>query len=310
MKFKFTVSLIFSLIFLCSQHSNAQDTSQLVNTKMKVPPLDTTTARPKKSYVGLALSYVNDNIYLGRKDSLRVPYLSPKIGYYHKSGVFVEIETGFNTSSANSGLDLVTLAAGYAFESGNYDAQFTASKFSYSSSSASVKSEIKGSIEYINGYDFGFIKPTLQGDINFGSRTDYALAFGLEHSFYAAGEKLEITLTAVTNAATQNYYSSYYKVRKYNPKRKTKLLPTGVASISGEVLDASSFKILDTELSLPIHYQTGKCTFGFIPTYALPVHPAQVVITTTLNNGTNNTRTATEKLSNSFFGTLELLIKL
>jgi hypothetical protein len=125
-----------------------------------------------------------------------------------------------------------------------------------------------------------------------------------------AGEKLEITPTVVANAATQNYYSSYYKARKYNPKRKTKLLPTGVASISGEVLNASSFKVLDSELSLPIHYETGKCTFGFIPTYALPVHPAEVVITTTLNNGTSTTRTATEKLSNSFFGTLELLIKL
>lgn len=306
MKFTFTISLIF----LCSQHSSAQDTSQIVNLKPKTAASDSIAARPKKSYAGLGLNYVNDNVYLGRKDSVHVPYLSPKIGYYHKSGVFAEVEVGFNTSTVNSGLDLVTLAAGYALESGNYDAQFTASKFSYSSSSTSVKSEIKGSVEYMNGYDFGFIKPTLQGDINFGTRTDYAAAFGLEHSFYMAGEKLEITPTALTNAATQNYYSSYYKVRKYNPKRKTKLLPTGVASISGEVLDASSFKILDSELSLPIHYQAGKCTFGFIPTYALPIHPAQVVITTTLNNGTSTTRTATEKLSNSFFGTLELLIKL
>jgi hypothetical protein len=270
---------------------------------------DSLKAHPKKSYAGLAFSYVNDNIYQGRKDSLPVPYFTPKIGYYHKSGLFVEAAIGVNASSNNSGIDLFSFDAGYSFTAGNYEGELTATKLSYNSNSANVKSEMTGTLEYLNAFDLGFIKPTVQGAINFGTKNDYAASFGLEHSFYAINDKLEITPTAIANASTQNYYNSYYKARKYNPKRKAKLLPVGVASISGEVLNAAAFKVLDYELSLPIHFESGKFTFGLIPVYAIPVHPAQVVLTTTLNNGTVKTRTATESISNNFFGTLELLIK-
>lgn len=318
MKFNFATSLIIAFILLQLQ-INAQIKKDPANSKQDPVSAatgthdmltDSISVKPKKNHFEIGLSYLTDNIYLGRKDSVRLPYLGPKIGYYDKSGFFAEVEAGFNTSSTNGGLDLITLASGYSFTAGNYEGQFTASKFFYSSKSSNIKSETRGSIEYNNAYDLGFIKPSLQADVNFGPQTDYATTLGLEHSFYADHEKFEITPTVVSNASTQNYYSNYYKVRKYNPKRKTAPLPTGIASISGEVVGASSLKVLDYELQLPIHFETGKCTFGFIPTYALPVHPAELLITTKLNNGTTISKTSTEQLSNRFFGTLEMYIKL
>src|SRR5215469_18695451 len=41
---------------------------------------------PKKSHWVAGLTYQNNDVYLGRRDSIAVPYLSPSFGYHDKSG--------------------------------------------------------------------------------------------------------------------------------------------------------------------------------------------------------------------------------
>lgn len=43
----------------------------------------------KESYFKADLNYLNDLVYLGRRDSIAVPYLTATIGYYHKSGFYL-----------------------------------------------------------------------------------------------------------------------------------------------------------------------------------------------------------------------------
>jgi hypothetical protein len=64
---------------------------------------------------------------------------------------------------------------------------------------------------------------------------------------------------------------------------------------------ASQFKMLDYEFTLPVNYTIKKFTFNFTPTYAIPVHPDVVDITTQIANQPPKTRTVTEKLGNSFY---------
>ena len=311
MRFIVTLSAVLFCTLLLHENTSAQEIKDSVLQKatdsisqknnIEVPVADRPLSDAAKSYFSFGASYTNNNVYLGRKDSVAVPYLSPKIGYYTKSGFFIEAAGGFIASGSNSRLDLFSFGGGYSFKKGNYDGAFTASKFYYNSQSTSVKSEVKGSVEYFNGYNMGFIKPTLLATLNFGNKTDFAGAFGLEHTFSLLGDMLEITPTAVANASTQNYYNSYYKQRKYSIARKGRLPPAGVSSISGEVLDAAAFKVLDYELSLPVNFETGKWTFILTPVYAIPVHPAEVIVTTTLNNGTSASIQAFEKIQNNFY---------
>jgi hypothetical protein len=116
--------------------------------------------------------------------------------------------------------------------------------------------------------------------------------------------KLDITPTFMANASTQNYYNDYYKKRRYTIKSKTQPPQTGIASITGTVIDASTFKILDFEPSLPINYRIGKCTINFTPTYAIPVHPANIAVQSVRQNGTVINRSKTENIENSFFWTV------
>src|ERR1022692_354797 len=44
---------------------------------------------PKKSYFQADVSFLSNNIFFGRKDSIATLYITPSFGYYHKSGFFV-----------------------------------------------------------------------------------------------------------------------------------------------------------------------------------------------------------------------------
>jgi hypothetical protein len=291
-------------------HRVASDSAVTADTlQQNLQNNDSTNGAKKRSYFSAGLSYLNDNVYLGRKDSVKIPYITPDIAYHFKSGFYLEGSLSYVNSSSQNRIDAVTFSGGYAFTANNYSGDITASKFFYSSLSTSVKSEVKSNLAYYNSYNFGVITPAVTATLNFGNKTDIAGEFGLEHSFSALKEKLSITPTVAANASTQNYYSNYYKKRKYTIKRKGKAPLPGIANVSGIVENASTFKLLDYEMSLPVEYETGKFTFGFTPVYAIPVHPSVVQITTVKENGNSTTRTATEKISNTFFGTIEVVYK-
>jgi hypothetical protein len=258
----------------------------------------------KKSYFMVGLSYLNNNVYLGRKDSTVLPYLTFNAGYYFKSGFFIDGSINYLASSAANRIDAVDFDGGYSFTANNYSGQATVSKYFYSSQSTNVKSNVTTSVSYFNSYDLGFITPTFTAALNFGTKTDVAGTLGMEHTFFAMDDNLAITPAFTVNASTQNYYNNYYKTRRYTIKRKNKTPQTGVAKITGVVENASDFKILDYEISLPIDYTTGKFSFNINPVYALPINPSKVQITTTKANNVSTTRVTTEKIENNFFITV------
>jgi len=269
--------------------------------------LDELMQAKKKSYFQIELMFLSNNVFFGRKDSVATPYITPSVGYYHKSGLYINALASYLPVSGQSRFDLFTIEAGYAHKFGNFDVQLTGNKFFYSSSSYNVESEIEADAIAEFDYNFKFITPVIQGMAIFGPRTDYAASFGLEHSFYALKNKLIITPSVIANASTQNYYNSYYELRRYAPLRLEKLVrlfrgDSITYSISANVIDASIFKLLDYEFSLPVSYAFKNFTFSFTPVYAIPTNPAQLhVVIKTLRGIQLLNRTYTEKLYNSFF---------
>ena len=258
----------------------------------------------KKSHFETSFNYQSNDVYLGRKDSSVLPYFIPEFSYYHKSGIFVSASLYYLKNQTISRIDLVTIDAGYLFTAGHYEGQFTFSKYFYNSQSTSVTAALSASAEYQNSYDLGFIKTTFTGTLNIGKKLDFAGEFGLEHRFSLIDDKLEVTPTFNVAASTQNFYSDYYKSRRYTIKRKGVAGQTALENISGTVLNASSFKILAYESSIPIEYNIGECAISFIPAYSMPVNPALINIQTTKANGAVVNRTRAEQLENTFFWTL------
>lgn len=246
------------------------------------------------------ISYLSNSVYLGRTDSLKIPYISPSIGYFDKSGLYITGSLSYLNSSTQSQIDLFALEAGYTFSANNMDGYISLSKDFYNTKSYGVKSETKGSLNGFLDYNLGFIKPSVQAEIAFSSKPDYSTGLGLEHTFSAADDKLEITPSFLLFASTQNYYNSYYSKRKYSSNRK-RGNNTSAQFITATLPNAGEFKIRDYEFSVPVNYTVGSFTFNFTPTFAVPTNPTTVIFTGKSANNVSYTKTYNEKLSNVFY---------
>lgn len=292
--------LLLLFVSIASQAQTATDSLPAEDTTVHADSIPAESST--KSYFSLGLSWLSNSVYNGRKDSLATPYLTPTLGYYDKSGFFVTGSLSYLMRSGSNRIDLFALDAGYDFSIKKFDGEIGVSKSFYNDSSTNVSSQISASVYASGGFDLGFIKPSFDATVDFGSATDYMLGLGLEHTFYAANDNLEITPSFRANGSTQNYYGSYYNKRKVGGKRKTGGI---VFDVSAVVENASQFKMLDYELSLPLHYRLQKFGFSVTPVYAIPVNPAVVTITRVQEGtGTTKTRTSTESLGSSFFCTV------
>jgi hypothetical protein len=255
-----------------------------------------------RSHLQLNLVYESNDVYNGRSDSSRLPLITPKISYLFKSGFAIDLSVGYNTREPSPQVNQYTLDGSYSFNPGNYSGEVTASAFVYSKLSGSTTAEQRGSLAYNSGYDFGFIQPSLNLTWTLTSTApDYQVTFALDHEFDFFNSKLSVDPTATMNAGTQNAYNAYYKNRRFDIPRPGQPPLTEYLTITGEVLNSSEFQILDYELSAPVNYTAGKWVFNFTPTYAFPVHPAQVKITAELTNHTIVSRTFTQNLPNIYY---------
>jgi len=308
---KFYPICFTSLVLLLSaQNIRGQDSASAAKDSLQAKVSDSLSLQdlkdsigkliPIKSYFQASVSYLSNNVYLGRKDTAATPYITPTFGYYHKSGLYANASASYLAAAGESRIDLVTLEAGYSFKAGKFDGQASGAKFWFNSASYNIRSELKGSLSFFGAYDFGFIKPTLTPMLNIGNKLDFALTMGAEHTFYLANDAVDITPTVNANASTENFYNSYYKVRKFSVKRKGANVKVK-GTQSGEVLNSAEFKLLDYEFTMPINYTIKKFTLNFSPVYAVPVNPAVTVVTTKKGAQAPTTKTSTEVLSNSFF---------
>ena len=137
---------VFSCVVTKAQHTNDStvktntiDSAAVIDSLLKDLQKDGLLLVPKKSYLAAGLSFLNNNVYLGRKDSVNIPYIIPDLAYYFKSGFYLEGSLSYVISSSQSRIDLATFEAGYRFTAKNYSGEATASKFFYNSQSTNVK---------------------------------------------------------------------------------------------------------------------------------------------------------------------------
>lgn len=253
----------------------------------------TDSSAANKSFFKASAGYLSDNVYYVRKDSVRAPYLTPQIGYYNKSGFYVEGSTSFLVSAQSTKLDLVTFDAGYDFHSKNekLDAGISYTKSFYSQSSNSVKSNISGDLGSYVSYDFGPVTLNGSADYLFASKPDIITSISASHSFlFGSNSDFSFSPAAAINAGTQNYYVEFRKTK--NP-----------ALIEKGLHNTDKYNILDYEFSAPIAYDAAKWGMFFTPAYAIPVNPVEY-------NKKNGVTVYKEPLASSFYFQAGVYVKL
>lgn len=242
------------------------------------------------TYFKAGISYLSNNVYLGRKDTIRTPYLTPSFTYHNKTGIYATASASYTNTYDNPRIDLVTLAAGWDFEKGNFYGGLLAEKYFYNKASVAIRSSQTFTTGLYAGYANDILTPQFALLLNFGNKTDVVTTIGVNHQFAIAGDHLILQPTFDLNAATQHYISGY--LTRANKKKKI---------AAGATYDVNNkFMIMDYEISMPVEYKCfhNHVQLQFTPYYALPVNAVTVSI--------NNKEVYQEPLSNSFYVLFEV----
>jgi hypothetical protein len=267
---------------------------------------DSTSAK-NKSYFKAGVKYLSDNVYLGRKDSATISYITPTIGYFNKSGFYVTAGASYQPNNGANRIDLVTVEAGYDFSiKDKFYGGFYAGKYFYSGDSYAVNAEVNTGIGAYGSYNLGSVSLNGGAGLSLSSQTDLITEAGISKSFTDKNDKIEFVPEIKFNAGSQNYFNEYFTTGRAANANKGKGKGRGnsgggtTTTITESVLQASQFKILDYELSAPFTYKTNKVEFKFTPTYAIPVNAATIETANGL---------VKEGISNHFYAELELYYK-
>lgn len=228
-----------------------------------------------------AISYLNNNIFMGRTDTVTSKTLAPKLVYTFKSGFYISGSLDFILNQKRRTLDGSDVEAGYNYEiNDNLYGGISFSKYFYSSGSTRITSAISSILNTYLNYDLAdIITPELSVSYSISSRNvhnDLFINPGLMRVFtidevFNSGNSIEISPEGSLNIGTQNFYNGYFSRRR-----------NGISAADQSNL--TKFNLLDYEATLPIRYKTEKYIVSFIPSYSFPQNKLPDNITSKLAN--------------------------
>ncbi len=236
-------------------------------------------AEKEVSYILTDVSYISDAVFMGRRDSIAAPYLFPSIGYYDKSGLFIDVSASYLTSSTESRIDLFLVSAGYLFGSKKWSGGLSATGYFFNEDSYSVQSEMTANINGLLSYDFKVFEVALSASsyFNTGGSTDVFSELQLGRTFKADNDRFLIKPTFSVGFGTQNFYETYYQSSRLGNRKGTKPVGQHQSSSNSIVInEATQFNILNVELSSPIQYYYKSFIFSFTPVLAFPQSNATI----------------------------------
>ena len=221
------------------------------------------------------VSYLSNNVYMGRTDTATTPAIIPSIKYTFKFGLYFSGNLYYLPTKPKQKIDGGDLAAGYDGDiSDDVSAGGSFTKYFFSSTSTQIASAISSTINGNINWDNDYLSPALNVDYNLnvqGINNDFLLSPAVAHDFIVVGvfgdaDIFLISPTVTLNAGTQNFYDDYLTKKKLKSKRLTKAQTALLTKYEGQL---GQFGILDYELSAPIEYKSGHFIFQLTPTYAV-----------------------------------------
>ena len=239
------------------------------------------------SYVSIALNYISDAVFMGRKDSITAPYLYPSITYHHKSGFYASGSFSYLTKSNESRIDLFLVSAGYDFTVKKFSGDLSITKYFFNEDSYNVISEVEADLTAAISYDFDVINLGLTSSlyVNNGSGSDFFLASEISHDFISSNNKFQISPTAGIYLGSQNFYEEYYMTSRFGNDGRGQGQGSGGATetiTTVSIEESEKFNLMAIEFSLPMWYAHKQLTVSFLPMFVLPQSEATIIAGDTL----------------------------
>lgn len=243
------------------------------------------------------VSFINDAVFMGRRDSIAAPYIYPSFSYFDKSGFFADASFSYLINSDENRIDLFLLSTGFLFEWKKWHAGISGTAYFYSEDSYNVRSETVGDLSGFLTYDLSIMDVSLLAStfFNNGSSADIFAGLMLDKPIYSSDHSFVIDPTLAIYAGSQYFYEEYYNTSRLG-NRKGQGPGSGTSQPMDtnmvEIIEASKFQVLNIELGLPMQYQHNHFIFSFTPVLALPQSSAKI---------TTEEEVITEELKNTFY---------
>ena len=270
------------LILICNYTVFGQNTSDSVEQSQMEDP----------SYVSIAVNFMNDAVYLGRKDSISAPYLYPSITYFNKTGLYATGSFSFLTKSNESRIDLFLGTIGYEINSKKFSGDISFTKYFFNTDSYNVISEVEADLTATVGYDFDIfnLNLSLTNFFNKNSTSDIFLSSEISHDFVSTDRKFQISPTMGIFLGSQNFYKEYYIYNRFGSERSTgsgqgsgqgtgsTVDPIETTTTTVVLEESEKFDLMAVEFSIPIWYMAKPFTVSFLPVLVVPQNPATLTV--------------------------------
>lgn len=237
----------------------------------------------------IGTSYGNNSSFLGRNQSIRLPFLSADLTYAHKGGWWLST-MAYQVLHSSSYIDEVDVMAGWDYQlSEKLDASVSYSRFFFSPQSELIKATTANSFSSQAGLDWRYLYSRLNFTYIFGGASDVFLIldnsryFQLEKVLHPAGI-LSIEPKFSLIAGTQTFAETHLVSRRSATSPvsspifgKPGMGKPGASSGSGSTGGAStatttSFNLLNYEGSIPVTYSLGSLALEVSLRYSVPVN--------------------------------------
>jgi hypothetical protein len=245
----------------------------------------------------LALNYSSANTFLGKKDSISIPILSPTLKYTTSKDFFYQVNL-VHSNTTDKVFDQLDLRAGYNYYfNDQWNASISYTRSFYSKAVDRLNAIVNNDINVYVGYDWDYVYSALSFDYTSGAKDysynytdtiwglnkkkfvlidtketgnvsakDYTITFMNSRQFYFyelfnKNDKLIVCPEIDVYYGSQNSVQQSSVVRKLVKGKKQK---TTVAN------DNTKYPFMAYTLNLDLRYIYKKLTFNLSPYYTIP----------------------------------------
>ena len=281
---KCVLLIVMVLSFGGSAMAQHADGLYNINRRYEDDPFDELT------YFYAGANYLSNNVYMGRKDSARLPYVSPYIGYQVALGFYVRGAVAYAATGNTGHFDQLALEGGYDRTFGYHvlvGASYEYDK--YQRNSPSITASITGKTNIYCLYRNATFEPQLSFTSLSGKSSDMAIGASVAHNLRFLSNTLNIFPMLTVYAGSDNFYNDYYNTRLIKTDQLT--APAVV------VKDAGNLRLLAAEVAVKAVYRVNEWLFTLKPTMAIPMSGQKLYLPTGIAN---------EKLRNTLYVELDI----
>ncbi len=271
--------VLFAAIIL-NNTANAQYGLYHIERAIPTDPLD------KLTYLSVASQISSDNVWMGRKHSKAIPYLTTYLKYNLYFGLELSAATSYTHTDSNGRFDRNQIGIAWNRNLGKYNYWYVSvgynQYFNYEKSKT-INAGISSMLYMQVWYKKTIIEPRLSYIYTSGDASDGAWIGEICHTFRFKNQQIEVIPNIGASISSANFYNNYlYRQYEHTPWASNYL--------QKRIEDPEANRLMCMSISCPVNYYTRNgWLLSLKPSYIVPSSSINIIEGSKKSHETANT---------------------